>query len=200
MQETNGLNEAEIITRIAGGDENAFTVFYAYYYKKLYDVALRYLYLPDMADDLLQDLFTKFWSHREKLTGINNLSAYLFVMFRNQLISELRNKQRQNRIKAAIKFSLQKNVTDPSNENKRELEGSIAAAISTLSERQQLIFKLSREKGLNHTEISDLLNISPRTVSNTISFVLSHLKKSLVKQGLLFFSIFMYLAVRYLID
>lgn len=189
LQNDDLFNEADIVNRIVAGDEEAFAILYMRYYNKLYSVAATYLYLPELADDVLQELFTKLWVNRSKLARVENLSAYLFIMFRNMLVSELRNKQKQEKIKAYAKSLYLNNAVTGLGLSERELADSIANILETLPEKQRLIFKLSREKGLNHSEISDLLAISPRTVSNTISLVLSHLKKSLIQQGLLFFSI-----------
>lgn len=189
LQNNNLFNEADIIKRIVASDEDAFAILYTHYYNKLYSVAVTYLYLPEMTDDVLQELFTKLWSNRLKLSGVENLSAYLFIMFRNMLVSELRDKQKQERIKVYAKSLYLNNPVNSLSLGERDLANSIANIVDALPEKQKLIFKLSRENGLNHSEISDLLAISPRTVSNTISLVLSHLKKSLIQQGLLFLSI-----------
>ncbi|MGN6492036.1 MAG: RNA polymerase sigma-70 factor [Agriterribacter sp.] len=186
------INEIDLIKRLVAGDKDAFATLYVHYYSKLHRVAVTYLYLPEMADDVLQELFVKVWSNRLKLEGVENLSGYLFVMFRNMIVSEVRNKQKQNKIKAYVRAAYLNDSAAFLVSGDRELAHSIANIVEALPERQRLIFKLSREKGLNHTEISDLLAISPRTVSNTISLVLSHLKKSLIQQGLLFFSIFFF--------
>ncbi|MEO6289526.1 MAG: sigma-70 family RNA polymerase sigma factor, partial [Ginsengibacter sp.] len=56
-------------------------------------------------------------------------------------------------------------------ENK-EIQQYFHRAVNTLTSQQSLVYKLSREEGMKHHEIAELLNISPHTVKNHISLAL----------------------------
>lgn len=70
------------INSLIGGDEKAFQVFFVDYYPVLVSFAMKYLENQETAEDIVQDVFVKIWETREKLGGIDNLSAYLYQMVR----------------------------------------------------------------------------------------------------------------------
>ena len=180
----NVYNERVLLNEITGGNMQSFEILYRRYYDKYYAIALTYLYTPELAEDALQELFLRVWNKRDKLEAVEDFSAYLFVMFRNMIISELRKKKKQLAIIELTDVNQALTGVEPHIFD-NELPEKIDHLISTLPPKYQAIYKLSREDGLNHKEISSLLRLSPRTVSNTISLILGHLRKSLSDQGYL---------------
>jgi RNA polymerase sigma factor (sigma-70 family) len=66
-----------------------------------------------------------------------------------------------------------------------ELKSIIANAIRQLPEKQQRIYRMSREQGMSHEEIGTTLQVSHRTVSNTLSLTLGYLRNTLRGLGYL---------------
>lgn len=140
---------------------------------------------PAQAEDVLQEFFLKLWNVRATLAGIERFDHYLFTALRNLLISELRKKGRQQKIKAHLS---RENGWQPTAEQlaeTRDLHNAIHAALQQLPEKQQLIYQMSREEGLTHEEIATRLQLSPRTISNLLSMALNYLRASLRTQGYL---------------
>ena len=50
----------------------------------------------DTAQDITQDVLSKFWENREKYKDVEKLDDLLFIMVRNEAISYLRSRQREN--------------------------------------------------------------------------------------------------------
>ena len=69
------------INSLIEGDEKAFHALFVDYYPVLVSFAMKYLEDQETAEDIVQDVFVKIWETREKLGGIDNLSAYLYQMF-----------------------------------------------------------------------------------------------------------------------
>jgi DNA-directed RNA polymerase specialized sigma24 family protein len=65
----------------------------------------------------------------------------------------------------------------------KQLQQNIGRAIDNLPDRQKLIFKLSREEGLNHEQIAARLGIEKSTVKNHIVRALNTLRSNLELQG-----------------
>ena len=59
------------------------------------------------------------------------------------------------------------------------LAEKIEAAINSLPEKRQEIFRLSREEGLKYKEIAEKLNISVKTVEAQMGLALKFLRKQL---------------------
>jgi RNA polymerase sigma-70 factor (ECF subfamily) len=167
------------------GDEQAFEVLYRHYRNRTYTLALTYMNDPALAEDVLQDFFLKIWQVRLTLEKIDRFEHYLFTALRNRLISELRKKDRQQKIKSYLS---RENAWQPTAEQlteSRELHSAIREALQQLPEKQQTIYRLSREEGLNHEEIAARLQLSPRTISNLLSLTLNHLRTALRAKGYL---------------
>lgn len=174
-----------LLTRIAGGDQEAFAELHQQYWDEVYSLALTFLKSPDQAEDIVQEVFLKLWVKRAMLPSINDFRPYFMVMVRNEIINYLRQLAQRNRKHAQY---ISDNsmyppqlfpVADP------DTAAIIKKALSELTERQALIFSMSRDEGLSHEEIAEKLGISKKTVSNTITQVLNHLRTTLYQRGLM---------------
>ena len=170
---------------VSQGDEAAFELLFRHYHNRAYTLALTYMNDPAQAEDVLQDFFLKLWKGRATLTNIDRFDHYLFAALRNQLISELRKKNRQEKIKAHLSRESNWQPSNGQLAEVRDLHNAVRHALEQLSEKQQIIYRLSREEGLNHEQIAARLHLSPRTISNLLSMVLNHLRASLRAQGYL---------------
>lgn len=190
-------NERELLQRIAEGDESAFKLLHHRYWNEIYSLALAFVKSPEWAEDVLQEVFIKLWLKKETLPGIERFEPFLFVMVRNELISALRKYKKRERdvadyIHAGVSTEVKENTVELS-----ETGRLVQDALKELTPQQQLIFKLSREDGLNHDMIAQQLELSKKTVSNTITIVLSHIRTYLYKKGNLIISILWVLTTRF---
>ena len=78
------------VNDLMDGDERAFQGLFVDYYSVLVSFAMKYLDNQEAAEDIVQDVFVKIWETREKLGGIDNLSAYLYQMVRFRSFNYLR--------------------------------------------------------------------------------------------------------------
>lgn len=178
-------DEPQVIQLIASGDEQAFEQLFRHYRNKSYHIALTYMSSPELAEDVLQEFFLKLWKQRASLTHIERFEQYFFVMLRNMLISALRQADRQQKIQEYIRQSDLLQPTPHQLTEAGDLQQIIRSTLENLPEKQQTIYRMSREQGLSHHEIGASLQLSPRTVSNTISIVLNHLRDALKEKGYL---------------
>lgn len=177
--------EKELLSKIAAGDEAAFRELHDLYWNDVYSLALAFTKSPQAAEDLVQELFIKLWMKRNALGHVENFQAFFRIMVRNHLISALRKSRKQeNDLRAFIKLA---DPAEPFQFTPEVNEASrlVSEIIAKLPARQQEIFKMSREEGLDHEKIANRLNVSKKTVSNTITITLAFIRKQLHKNGLL---------------
>jgi RNA polymerase sigma-70 factor (ECF subfamily) len=174
--------DQDLLRLIAGGCERSFRKLYDLYAAKVYTMAIGYLKSTIEAQDVVQEVFVKIWEKRGSLTGIDNFPAYLYVTTRNLLINQLQKK---------IPVFDQNELTLPSTPDRhllhqqldyRELTVLISKAITELPPRQQQVYRLSREQGLNHQQIAKKLSLSYDTVREHMSKALKNIRASLEKQ------------------
>ncbi|WP_205510258.1 RNA polymerase sigma-70 factor [Longitalea arenae] len=157
-------------------DELAYKEIYLRYWRRLYGSALSKTNSKEVAEDIVQSVFTDLWDRRET-HQINNIAAYLETAVKYQVI---------NYIKAAISkrtqysgFSeLQKQTENPADLPLlvQELNEAIDKAISQLPQKTQTIFRLSRFEKQSNKDISRIMDLSEKAVEYHITQSLKSLR------------------------
>ena len=177
-------NEKELLLRIAEGDNAAFTTIVDAYWNKIYSVALTYIKIPQLAEDAVQEIFLKLWKNREKLSDIQSLDNYLFIVIRNEVFSAMRKKGPKYPVGSYLESTLEEDAPlAPVTLEAKQLKELIHAAIELLPDRRKEALKLSREKGLTHDEIAKVMGLSQQTVKNHIVKSLNFLRAYIREHG-----------------
>lgn len=162
-------------------DELAFREFYEANVFRLFQFAFTFVQSRELSEEIVNDVFLKFWHNRWKIDQIDNISVYLYVAVKNTANNYLRqSKNRQGADlagQAVHHFTLSPDpeqllVTD-------ELRRRIEAAIESLPPRCKLIFKLVKEDGLSASEVASILDLSYKTVTTQLSIALRKLEEVL---------------------
>ncbi len=82
-------DENEAVRLFIEGDEDAFSYIFNEYAPGIYKVAVRYLQSSEMAEDLVQEIFSTLWTKRDEFSGVLSFRAYLFTMSKNMAIKYL---------------------------------------------------------------------------------------------------------------
>ncbi|WP_353718348.1 RNA polymerase sigma factor [Dyadobacter sp. 676] len=88
-------NEKELLRRVAGGDERAFTALFDHYHQRLGMHIYRITRSEPVAEELVHDVFLKIWRNRELLSEIENFSVYLFVVSKKRGIERFEKDRRR---------------------------------------------------------------------------------------------------------
>lgn len=172
-------SEAELINLLKAGDIPAFDEFYKRNWKPLYNLAYRSVCCQDEAMDLVQNVFVILWDNRKNLNPDKCIEAFLFTILKNNIINFYR-KEAVKRRKMEVIASPTTNT--PTNEEvffAKELSQRINGEIDLLPQKMQQVFILSRREHKSVLEISQELNIAPRTVKNQLSNALKTLRTRL---------------------
>lgn len=135
------------------------------YYQPLYSHATRILYSPDVAGDVVSDVFLNFWQKETYLKVTTSYRLYLLTSVRYAALAHLRREFRHESLddSEAQKLVMQ----SPSAENTilfDELYLAIQQGVKSLPPKGQRVFMLSRFEGKSHAEIAEELSISYKTV------------------------------------
>jgi RNA polymerase sigma-70 factor, Bacteroides expansion family 1 len=166
-------NETALLTNLARGDEAAFRTLFDRHWDNIYGVAYALTKSPQVAEEMVHDIFLKIWQHRARLPELKNFSDYLFIIARNHIISVLRKKINEQPFTGQLLEYFQAIGGSPEEQLLyREAESLVQKAVQLLPPQQHTVYRLSREQGLNQEEIAARLNISVHTVK-------SHMNKAL---------------------
>ena len=122
-----------------------------------------------MAQDVVQDVFTKLWDKRDSLSIDSNEKSYLFQAVKNRSLEVLR-KQKIDQKVSTIDY---KDLYVDGNEideqaRKYMLKEFLYNSIRQLPPKCQDIFVMNKVNGLTYNEIALDLDISVKTVENQI--------------------------------
>jgi len=190
-------NEQEIIELIAGSDENAFAQLFDHYRNKIYTVALKLTHSTTVAEEIVEDVFLKIWLRRAALNEIENFSAYLYTIARNETYKIL--KQIAKNYKIVLLTEYDPSFVDNNTEEYligREFTSLLQKAIDRLPHQQKQVYQLMKEGDLKRGEVAELLQIKPETVKfhlaqamkNIRAYCMMHLGSSV---GFLLFLFFL---------
>jgi RNA polymerase sigma-70 factor (ECF subfamily) len=180
MEPLKKLNDLELLALLRDGDHAAFTEIYDRYFAPLYSAAYSLLKDADTCDDIVQEIFTWLWGHRDRhLT--DSLKPYLRAAVKYQVAKMIRHGKVHETFYQRTVAAYQPDPAADKNLEIRELEAIMAAFTASLPEKAREVFRLSREEHLTNKQIASQLGISEKTVEAQMTINLRKLKLNLGK-------------------
>lgn len=161
------------------GDNTAIATQYKCWLPELYLIAYRYTKNQEQSEDIVADCFEKLLQmplEKRKQKFIDeeiNLKALLIVIVKNKCLDYIKTTKNRNRIIDGIKsiWSSSSNNTAITNFTNESFE----ALLKCLPEKEQVILKMNIE-GYKHEEISEKLQLSEKSISNSLSLSRAKIK------------------------
>jgi RNA polymerase sigma factor (sigma-70 family) len=126
---------------------------------KLYRFALKYVRDKYEAEDIVQEVLTKVWLHRDRLGQILNFDAWCMKLVRNQSLDRL--KSQHHKITRA-RISIDTKSENKTPYQQAELNDSVRTVrllIESLPEKQREVIHLRDVEGFSYKEISDIMEM-----------------------------------------
>lgn len=153
----------DLIARGRDGDALALEAIYYRYKTALFNMAYRYTYDRSTAEDLLQEIFIKVFTHLGDIRKTQTFTGWVYRIALNTCYSHLRGKRAE----------LQKNVPlaevegalyeVQENSSVRDVRKPLDDAIAGLPRKLKEIFLLHDVQGFKHGEIARMLGLSVGT-------------------------------------
>ena len=150
-------------------------------YDNYFDAIRNYIFYKsgntDIATDITQEAFIKIWEKQIEFNPQKNKSL-LYKIAGDLFINFIRHKKVETNYLSGIKFGF---VNEYSNNNLeyKELIGVYEIILSKLSDKQRIVFLMSRNEELSYKEIAERLNISVKAVEKRMSKTLVKFRKTL---------------------
>jgi len=180
--------EQEIIIGLQQNNIKAFDRLFNTYYSPLCFYAYDLVRKPEVAREIVHDLFIKIWNTRDAIVVHTTLRGYLYRSVHNQCLNYLRNIKIEKGIDTVsiddennrIQFL---NISTPPEIIEKlfstQLESYLEKAMNSLPEQCRQIFYLSRFENLSYPEIASKLNLALSTVKTQMLRAISKLKDEL---------------------
>lgn len=169
-----GTDDILLLKLIKEGDQLAFRHLFYEYVDSLERFIIYYIHEKEKAQEIVLDIFTYLWEHRESLEIRLTLKAYLFQAAKNKAFTYIRDKKPQLFVEDLLTAEVGQDDTHSLELD--ELSRLIEAAVTHLPGKCQEIFRKSREENLTNKEIAEQLNISEKTVEGQITIALRKIR------------------------
>jgi RNA polymerase sigma-70 factor, ECF subfamily len=169
------------MARALGVSEAEWEALYKRLEKPLYNLAYRYVWNSEEAQDILHDAFIELWARRDRLlTSTADRYAWITVL------NLARKRRRWSRAKHFLRSddslaSLPATAAVESDAARAEEQALIRAAIERLPEKLRSVLLLAEFSELSYDSIAELLSIPSGTVASRRNLALKQLRLELME-------------------
>ncbi|CAG5011634.1 hypothetical protein DYBT9275_04989 [Dyadobacter sp. CECT 9275] len=189
MAENEKISDQELIEALKAGSDAAFTTIYKKYWYKMFLVANRKLQNREMAEEVIQDIFTRLWKERGNLR-ILNLDYYLFSAVRYEVVDLIRIHGSRNEYLCYYKsFATFEDHTTENTVAFNDLTRTIDEGLNELPEKSREIFRLNRLEHWPVSKIAEHFHLSEKAVEYHLTKVTKSMRHFL-KQATISLALF----------
>jgi RNA polymerase sigma-70 factor (ECF subfamily) len=173
VKEADRQIDAQLLARIATGDEAAFATLYDRFSPGLFSFVLKMTRDEKEAEDVLQEGFSHIWRRASTYDAARSSAfTWAVMILRNKAIDRLRVRQRLERTveKATVEFSHFAETDDVSSgeAERRDERALVRSALAQISGEQKEAVELAFFGGLTHEEIAEKLGAPLGTIKARI--------------------------------
>ena len=172
-----------LFQRMKNDDYIAFEKIFKTNYRALCSYSNQLVISPQLAEEIVDDVFFNLWRNRKKIHINSSFQSYLIISIRNRSLDCIR------KLRAEKQYVLEHAESVQCKQSiacevmvYEELCDHIERAIKDLPEQCRTVFQLSRDQGLPYKEIARTLNISIKTVDTQIGRALKYIRKTIASQ------------------
>lgn len=147
---------------------------------KLYRFAARILNNHIEAEDVSQDLMSRFWERRKELGQYDNLEAYAMQSIKNMCFDKIRH---QKIVQASEEELLETQTAyyHDKQQETDEMQHLIKQAINQLPEKQKIVMHLRDIEAYSFEEIAKVLNIDEVAIRVNLSRARKKVREEILK-------------------
>ncbi|MCJ7582675.1 MAG: RNA polymerase sigma factor [Candidatus Aminicenantes bacterium] len=173
-----------LVRRSREGDSHAMGLLYEQFKGRMFSLAYRYTYNASSAEDLLQDIFIRVFTHLETLDKDEAFAGWMYRVAVNTCLSYLRS-NKKNMLQSVPLSSIEYTVGEnPQNVSEKMLEKPLEEAIQSLSTKLKSVFLLHDVQGFKHKEIAQMLGCTVGTSKSQLFKARMKVRQKLEKKQL----------------
>lgn len=171
--------DAELVSLLQQGDIQAFDTIYERYVIMMLDTAFIRLRDRMMAEDIVQNVFMRFWNKREDLQ-ISNLGAYFRTAVRYEVLTYVTRTKKLYELYEPFELLLTTTETADEKVLSADILKLIHAFAKTLPLKRKEAFLLYLQQQYSTQEIADEMGISQKTVQKHLNIALSDFRTRVI--------------------
>ncbi|GAA5222324.1 RNA polymerase sigma factor [Membranihabitans marinus] len=156
------------------------------YRNRIYGFMLKYVKIPELAEDLTQEVLIKIWKNRNRFLTMEDKESYMLAITRNMIRDHFKKLTQEEKYKEEVWSHFPQTDNSLIRQIQREeLTDSINQVVNSLPHRQREIYKLNFQRGMSLKEISKQLDISPFTAKNHLAKALKVIRSKVNPESFL---------------
>lgn len=175
------------------GDRDAFSRIYEIFTADLYRYGFNLVRNKQLVEDCLHELFLHLHSHKRNLGPTDNIRFYLYRALRRRLLDALDKLKKYDSDEHAFdhaQFIVESFESQYIEEQIQvRQQQMVLAELNKLPKRQKEILYLVYMKGFSYQEAAEVMDISMKSVYNTVNVALTslrkYIRKSMLREGAL---------------
>jgi RNA polymerase sigma-70 factor, ECF subfamily len=179
--------DRELIREVARGSGDAVGELYDRHGATVYGLALRVLGQPDLAEEVVQDVFAQVWREAGRYDDTRStVAGWMVMLTRTRAIDRLRARRARPDVSSAVDIEQQRHeplpASTPSPESvtiSTQEAGVVRGALATLPDQLRSLIELAYYEGLTHSEIADRTGIPLGTVKTRLRNAMGTLRSAL---------------------
>ena len=184
--------DVQLMLQVRQDNIAAFEELVRRYQGRLITVVKKLVQKPDLAEDLVQEVFLRVFRSRKTYEPVAKFSTWLFTIANNVARNSLRSLARRREIYISPGRDRVPAPAPPSQIaqddsgimptrllDRTERVEMVQQAILSLSERQRVALLLSRFEGMSYNEIGDTMELSSQAVKSLLTRARSNLRVAL---------------------
>ncbi len=171
----------EFVLLLKSGDESAFTELINKYNRRLFAYAISLSGDYSLAKDIVQDVFLKTYEYRKRLNPEFSIEGFLYRSVYNQFINVYHKNKSLLKVHDEYVRFLNQIIDESKDSEFDKLIKIVNESINNLPKRCKEIFVLSKKEGYTNLEISEILNISIKTVEAQITIAFKSIRLQVLK-------------------
>jgi RNA polymerase sigma factor (sigma-70 family) len=183
----------ELWDKFRSGDKESFSLLYELFASDLYKYGYNLVRNKQMVEDCLHELFFHLHNQQQKLGPTDNISFYLYRSLRRRLtdnITKLNKFDSEDYVFDNAEFLIEPYESQLIDEQYIEQKNSILIVeLNKLPKRQKEILYLVYMKELTYLQAAEVMEITIKSVYNTINIALTtlrgYLQEAFKREGLL---------------
>lgn len=182
--------------RLTNGEDIVLKDFFHENYPVFSSFASKYIANTDLCEDIVQDIFIKFWESKQTFLCINTVKAYFYKSIRNSCLDHIKHEKVKDKYVEYKKFRNDSIQFFWDEIIRKEAYSIVYSEMNKLPEMAKKVLLLALNDKSNE-EIAEEVGISTSTVKNHKYRAYKILRKKLGRLVLLFMSL-KYRGMRYL--
>lgn len=180
------LELSDLLSRTAGGDQQAFADLYAQTCKRVYGLVLRVVRNAAITAEVVQEVYLMLWTTAGQFdAGRGSPQSWIFTLAHRRAVDRVRSEQSASGRDAAYsqRAAAVKEDTVEDTVHHTLMAESVRKCLASLTDRQAEAINLAYYGGLTYGEVAEKLHIKLPTAKSRIQAGLIRLRDALEADG-----------------